>query len=465
MAKKKQQQFVCTECGEQHSKWSGKCDSCGAWSTLVEFFESSMPKNPKSGQGSELKFKSVQELASSKSKNKDRIKTGISDVDEVLGGGIVAASVNLISGEPGIGKSTLIMQIASAVANSDSGSDSKNQVLYVSGEESAEQVASRASRLNLLDSSSSKDSETLGIVSSTSTDDIAATILKLKPTLAIIDSIQTMACSEVNSATGSVSQVTNSTHILTQAAKSAGTALFIVGHVTKEGSLAGPKMLEHLVDVVLNLEGDRYGGFKILRAIKNRYGSTSEAGIFNMTDKGLEQVQNPSESLLAERQVTDGSIVFAAMEGTRPLLVEVQALVNRTNFGYPKRASSGFDLNRLNLLVAVLTRRTKLNLNDFDIYINVVGGIKLAEPAADLAVAMAIASAAKGLSLNQDLAVAGELGLSGEIRRIPNLPKREAEAKKLGFKGLLAPKPDSKSNFIQEAKSLREVLNTWFTVK
>ena len=224
-------------------------------------------------------------------------------------------------------------------------------------------------------------------------------------------------------------------------------------------------MLEHLVDVVLNLEGDRYGGFKILRAIKNRYGSTSEAGIFNMTDNGLEQVQNPSESLLAERQVTDGSIVFAAMEGTRPLLVEVQALVNRTNFGYPKRASSGFDLNRLNLLVAVLTRRTKLNLNDFDIYINVVGGIKLAEPAADLAVAMAIASAAKGLSLNQDLAVAGELGLSGEIRRIPNLPKREAEAKKLGFKGLLAPKPDSKSNFIQEAKSLREVLNTWFTVK
>lgn len=444
--------FVCTECGEDYSKWAGKCENCGAWSTLVEFKESSASKNPKSGQGSQLQFKSIKEISKNGDGASTRLKTNISDVDDVLGGGMVEASVNLIAGEPGIGKSTLIMQLAAAIANSS------GQVLYVSGEESAEQVASRASRLGL-------SSDNLGIVSSTSTDDIAETILKLKPKLVVIDSIQTMACSEVASATGSVSQVTNSTHILTQAAKSSGTALIIVGHVTKEGSLAGPKMLEHLVDVVLNLEGDRYGGFKILRAVKNRYGSTSEAGIFNMTEKGLEQVDNPSQSLLAERQVTDGSIVFAAMEGTRPILVEVQALVNKTNFGYPKRTASGFDINRLNLLTAVLTRRTKLNLNDYDIYINVVGGIKLTEPAADLAVAMAIASAAKGVSLKQDLAVAGELGLSGEIRRIPSLDKREAEAKKLGFQGLLSPSSGSKSKFIQEAKSLREVLNTWFSAK
>lgn len=452
MAKRPAVKFVCTECGEDYSKWAGKCENCGAWSTLVEFKESSASKNPKSGQGSQLQFKSIKEISKNGDGTSTRLKTNISDVDDVLGGGIVEASVNLIAGEPGIGKSTLIMQLAAAIANS------AGQVLYVSGEESAEQVASRASRLGL-------SSDNLGIVSSTSTDDIAETILKLRPKLVVIDSIQTMACYEVASATGSVSQVTNSTHILTQAAKSSGTALIIVGHVTKEGSLAGPKMLEHLVDVVLNLEGDRYGGFKILRAVKNRYGSTSEAGIFNMTEKGLEKVDNPSQSLLAERQVTDGSIVFAAMEGTRPILVEVQALVNKTNFGYPKRTASGFDINRLNLLTAVLTRRTKLNLNDYDIYINVVGGIKLTEPAADLAVAMAIASAAKGVGLKQDLAVAGELGLSGEIRRIPSLDKREAEAKKLGFQGLLSPSSGSKSKFIQEAKSLREVLNTWFSAK
>jgi DNA repair protein RadA/Sms len=449
MAKKNTTKFVCTECGEDYSKWTGKCENCGNWNTLVEFIESNLSKNPKSGQGSALKFKGIKEISKNGDGTSTRLKTNISDVDEVLGGGIVEASVNLIAGEPGIGKSTLIMQIAASIANSS------GQVLYVSGEESAEQVASRASRLGLA-------SENLGIVSSTSTDDIAETILKLKPKLVVIDSIQTMACSEVSSATGSVSQVTNSTHILTQAAKASGTALIIVGHVTKEGSLAGPKMLEHLVDVVLNLEGDRYGGFKILRAVKNRYGSTSEAGIFNMTEKGLQQVDNPSQSLLAERQVTDGSIVFAAMEGTRPILVEVQALVNKTNFGYPKRAASGFDQNRLNLLVAVLTRRTKLNLSEHDIYINVVGGIKLTEPAADLAVAMAIASAAKGLSLKQDLAVAGELGLSGEIRRIPHLEKRISEAKKLGFKGLLAPSSGSKSTFVNDAKNLREVLNSCF---
>ncbi len=449
MAKKKETKFVCSNCGEDYTKWTGRCENCGAWNTLVEFFEPKLSANPKSGVGKELQLKSVKEINKTNKQESSRLKTNITDVDNVLGGGLVEASVNLIAGEPGIGKSTLIMQIAASI------SDSIGKVVYVSGEESAEQVASRAARLKV-------KSDNLAIVSSTSTDDIAETILKLKPKLIVVDSIQTMACSEVTSATGSVSQVTNSTHILTQAAKASGTALIIVGHVTKEGSLAGPKILEHLVDVVLNLEGDRYGGFKILRAIKNRYGSTSEAGIFEMTESGLRQVDNPSQSLLAERQVTDGSIVFAAMEGTRPILVEVQALVTKTNFGYPKRAASGFDLNRLNLLTAVLTRRTKLNLGEYDIYINVVGGIKLNEPAADLAVAMAIASAAKGLNLKEDLAVAGELGLSGEIRRIPHLEKRINEAKKLGFKGLLAPASGSKSTFIKDAKNLREVLNSCF---
>lgn len=452
MAKKKDVQFVCNNCGENFSKWQGKCENCGAWNSLVEFIEAKISNNPKAGIGSALNYKPISEIA--ENAESSRLQTGLSDADDVLGGGIVHASVNLIAGEPGIGKSTLIIQIASNIAKQ------YGNVLYVSGEESAEQVAARARRLNL---DSENPNQTLGIVSSTSTDDIAATILKGKLSLVIIDSIQTMACSGVTSATGSVSQVTNSTHILTQAAKAAGTALIIVGHVTKEGSLAGPKMLEHLVDVVLNLEGDRYGGFKILRAIKNRYGSTTEAGIFEMSDKGLIQVDNPSKSLLAERQITDGSIVFAAMEGNRPLLVEVQALVTKTSFGYPKRTSSGFDLNRLNLLIAVLTRRTKLNLGEYDVYINVVGGLKLNEPAADLAVAMAIASAAKGVSLKQDLAVAGELGLSGEIRRITNLEKRATEAKKLGLSGLLAPASGSKSTFIQDARNLREVLNSTFS--
>jgi DNA repair protein RadA/Sms len=301
-----------------------------------------------------------------KSQKSERLKTAVADVDTVLGGGFVAGSVNLIAGQPGIGKSTLLMQLAAQL--------SKNQqVLYVSGEESLEQVSMRAGRIT------PKDQKVL-LASSTRSDDIAQTILTGAYKVVIVDSIQTVSCQSVASAPGSVSQITNSTYLLTQAAKQSGTTLIVVGHVTKEGSIAGPKLLEHLVDVVLNLEGDRYGGFKVLRAVKNRYGSTAEVGIFDMKDTGLEPVSNPSAVLLAERQVADGSIVMAAMEGTRPILVEIQALVNRTSFGYPKRAASGFDLNRLNLLTAVLTRRTKLDLSEYDVYINVVGGIKITEP-------------------------------------------------------------------------------------
>ena len=279
----------------------------------------------------------------------------------------------------------------------------------------------------------------------------------------IVDSIQTIAANAIASAAGSVSQITNSTQLISYAAKQAGTALILVGHVTKEGSIAGPKVLEHVVDVVLQLEGDRYGGFKVLRAVKNRYGSTNEAAILEMKDDGLMPVENPSAALLAERQVSDGSVVLATMEGTRPLLVEVQALVNRTSYGYPKRTASGLDINRLNLLIAMLERRTKLNLADHDIYVNVVGGIRISEPAADLAVVMAIASAAKGMQLKSNAVVFGEVGLSGEIRHVPYADKRIAEAKKLGFDAAIGPVSSAlkKEKNYYGIKDVRSALNTF----
>ena len=287
----------------------------------------------------------------------------------------------------------------------------------------------------------------------------------------IVDSIQAVAVNEINSAAGNVSQITNSTQLLSAAAKATNTALLLVGHVTKEGSIAGPKVLEHIVDVVLQLEGDRYGGFKILRAAKNRYGSTNETGIFEMGEGGLKAVDNPSAALLAERQVSDGSIVHATMEGSRPLLVEVQALVNPTSYGYPKRTASGIDLNRVNLLVAMLERRTKLKLADRDIYVNIVGGIRLSEPAADLAVCMAIASASKGMQLKKNAVVFGEVGLSGEVRHVPFLEKRIAEAKKLGFEAAIGPAVRSgnpstslrarKPDFLLPVRDIRSALNTF----
>lgn len=438
-------QFTCQECGAKHSKWAGRCSNCGAWNSLVEEMPISRDAALSSVQGTALKPTEVGKVT--KSQKKERLKTDTRDVDTVLGGGFVAGSVNLIAGQPGIGKSTLLMQLAAKLSI-------HHKMLYISGEESLEQVSLRASRIT-------PEKQNVMLASSTSSDDIAQTILTGNYDAVIVDSIQTVSCKAVSSAPGSVSQITNSTYLLTQAAKQTNTTLIVVGHVTKEGSIAGPKLLEHLVDVVLNLEGDRYGGFKVLRAIKNRYGSTSEVGIFDMTDKGLIEVDNPSSVLLAERQVADGSIVLAAMEGTRPILVEVQALVNRTSFGYPKRAASGFDLNRLNLLTAVLTRRTKLDLSEFDVYINIVGGIKITEPAADLAVCMAIASAAKGLKLEKDAVVFGEVGLSGEVRHVPNIEKRLKEAKHLGFKLSIGPRTDTKSPQLHSVTSLKEALNTY----
>ncbi len=438
-------QFVCQECGARHSKWAGRCSTCGAWNSLVEELPASKDAALAAIKGSALKPQLIGVV--NEAKTIGRQKTGVSDVDTVLGGGFVSGSVNLIAGQPGIGKSTLLMQLAAQLAK-------KHKVLYISGEESIEQVSLRASRI------APRDQHVL-LASSTNSDDIAQTILTSEYQVVIVDSIQTVSCQSVASAPGSVSQITNSTYLLTQAAKQSGTTLIVVGHVTKEGSIAGPKLLEHLVDVVLNLEGDRYGGFKVLRAVKNRFGSTAEVGIFDMKESGLEPVSNPSAVLLAERQVADGSIVMAAMEGTRPILVEIQALVNRTSFGYPKRAASGFDLNRLNLLTAVLTRRTKLDLSEHDVYINVVGGIKITEPAADLAVCMAIASAAKGMKLKDDAVVFGEVGLSGEVRHVPYIEQRLKEVKHLGFKKSIGPKSEKRSTILSSVSSVKEALNTY----
>lgn len=444
--------YVCSNCGAISTTWTGRCRVCGEWNTLQEQVE--VTTSTAGASGNKLKIESISKAAATKTK---RISTRISDVNSVLGGGVVAGSVNLLAGQPGMGKSTLLLQIANNIASS-------HKILYISGEESGQQIALRAERLGT-------KAKSLQLAVSTVTNDIASTIASGDFEVVIVDSVQSIAVNEIASAAGNISQVTNSTQLLSAAAKSTNTALILVGHVTKEGSIAGPKVLEHIVDVVLQLEGDRYGGFKILRAVKNRYGATTEAGIFEMTDKGMEAVSNPSAALLAERQASDGSVVHATMEGSRPLLVEIQALVNPTNYGYPKRTASGIDLNRVNLLIAVLEKRTKLKLADRDIFVNVVGGIRLGEPAADLAVCMAIASAAKGMQLKKNAVVFGEVGLSGEIRHVPFLEKRLAEAQKLGFEAVIGPVVRSgslstrsrqgKPAFLLPVENVRSALNTF----
>jgi len=439
-------QFVCQNCGASYGKWTGKCENCGEWNTLVEQAPVSGGKSVVAKSASSGRVLTPQTMRTiSAEKTTKRLATGFSDFDEVLGGGILPGGVILMAGQPGIGKSTLLLQVAAHVAKG-------TPVLYASGEESASQVKLRAERLG------AEKSEELNFIASTSADDIAATIRSGAYKLVIIDSIQTLALDEITSAPGTVSQITNSSNVIIRAAKEAGAAVVLVGHVTKEGSIAGPKVLEHLVDVVLQFEGDRYGGFKIVRAAKNRFGSTNEAAIFEMINEGLRLVVNPSAALLAERQDADGSVVLATLEGTRPLLVEIQALVNPTSFGYPKRTASGFDLNRLNLLIAVLERRTKLNLSDKDIYINVVGGLRLNDQAADLAICMAIASAAAGRRIDDGVVVFGEVGLGGEIRSAIGADRRVAEAKKLGFTKAIAPAFGAKNSFIKGVSDLRTAL-------
>jgi DNA repair protein RadA/Sms len=413
-------QYVCQSCGATSPKWAGRCDSCGAWNSFVE--TATVRTGGTGGTAIAAKPEKLKEVAARKL---PRINTKIDEVNQVLGGGIVPGSITLLSGDPGIGKSTLVLQLAAEIA-------AKQLVLYVSGEESANQIKMRADRLGVT-------AEGLELLGETNVDTVAATIENGDYGLVIIDSIQTMAVEALTGAAGSVGQITASAQMLQRIAKQKHIAMIIIGHVTKEGNIAGPKVLEHLVDVVLYLEGDRYGSFKALRGIKNRFGSTSEVGIFEMQDKGLVPVPNPSEALLAERQEAPGSVVLATVEGTRPILVEVQALVSRSVFGYPKRTASGFDLNRLNLLVAVLTKRAGLNLSDQDIYVNIIGGLKITEPAADLAIILAIASAFKNQPVAHNLIAFGEVGLSGEIRSVSNVSGRLAEAKKLGFRYAIGP--------------------------
>lgn len=439
-------QFICQNCGSVSPKWSGRCDNCGQWNSLVEQFINDKGKSIVSKGASMGNILTPQPIGKILSTQENlRLSLKIKDLDTVLGGGIVPGSSVLIAGQPGIGKSTLLLQISDKIANT-------KPVLYISGEESSNQVKLRAKRLGIV------NNKNLHFIASNNTGDIAATIRSGKYGLVIIDSIQTMSIDDIASAPGTVSQITNSTNIIIRSAKQSNAAVVLVGHVTKEGYIAGPKVLEHLVDVVLQFEGDRYGGFKIIRASKNRFGSTNEAAIFEMTDKGLSIVKNPSATLLAERQNLDGSVVLATIEGNRPLLVEIQALVNPTSFGYPKRTASGFDINRLNLLVAVLERRTKLRLADKDIYINVVGGLKLDDQAADLAICMAIASAAAGKKLADKIVVFGEVGLGGEIRSVTAVDRRINEAKKLGFSLAIGPKALTNNNFIRGVRDLRTAL-------
>jgi len=379
-------------------------------------------------------------LAELKSDRVKRFSSGMAELDQVLGGGVVPGAVMLLSGDPGVGKSTLVLQVASAVGGS-------SPSLYVSGEESVQQIKLRAERLKVKQTG-------IVVAAETDADAIAQTILEGGYGLVIVDSIQTMATSTLTGSPGTVGQITATAQIIASAAKQSHTAVIIIGHVTKEGNIAGPKILEHLVDVVLYLEGERYGVFKALRGVKNRFGATDEVGIFEMGQVGMVAVANPSKALLAERQTGPGSVVFPTMEGTRPLLVEVQALVSPTIFGYPKRTAVGFDLNRLNLLLAVMNKRAGLNLNTQDVYVNVVGGLKVTEPASDLAIILSIASAHKNQALPSDIVAYGEVGLSGEVRSVGSTDRRLAEAKKLGFDRAIAPKLGAKSQDVLAARDV-----------
>ena len=415
--------FSCQNCGASYARWMGKCENCSAWNSLVE--EVSGPAI-KAGKTVSAAAVTAERLDAIKSNDRPRFSTGLAEVDQVLGGGIVPGSVLLLSGDPGIGKSTLVLQIAAALA-------AERKVLYVSGEESTAQIKLRADRLKLTGG-------TLELLSETAVDTIVATLATGAYDLVIIDSIQTMAVDALTGAPGTVGQITASSQALQAVAKQRSIATLIIGHVTKDGTIAGPKILEHLVDVVLYLEGDRYGSFKALRGIKNRFGSTSEVGIFEMEERGLMPVPNPSAALLAERQPGPRSVVLATLEGTRPLLVEVQALVAPTSFGYPKRTAVGFDLNRLNLLVAVLAKRAGVNLSSADIYVNVVGGLRITEPAADLAIILSIVSAHSDIAVPGDLVAFGEVGLNGEVRSVSQVAKRLAEAKRLGLTRAIGPR-------------------------
>jgi len=418
--------YICEQCAYESPKWIGKCPECEAWNS---FQEETVEKNT-AKSAPEGKILTATPLIHDENVE-TRINTRIEELNRVLGGGMVKGSLILLSGEPGIGKSTLTLQICNQIAGQ------KLKVLYVSGEESQHQIASRAHRLDM--------KENVDFIGETQFEHILATLENSKPDCVIIDSIQVMHSSDVGSLAGSISQVRYCTEKMMEFAKRTGTPVILIGHVTKDGNLAGPRVLEHLVDTVLFLEGERYQNLRMLRSMKNRFGPTHEVGIFEMNDQGLVEVKNPSELFLEGRKKDSfGSTITATVEGTRPLLLEVQALTNLTAFGYPKRAGSGFDNNRLQLLLAVIQKHLRLNLANQDVYVNIVGGFRLDEPAADLAVVMAIISSLTQNPMAPDSIYIGEIGLSGEIRSVSDLAKRVNEAEKLGFKKIYVPKMSKK---------------------
>jgi DNA repair protein RadA/Sms len=424
--------FSCQNCGYQSPKWLGRCPDCNSWNSFVE--EDYVAPSAKSKERTALYKDEPVLLKDVEVKEADRLKTEISELDRVLGGGIVKGSVVLIGGDPGVGKSTISLQV------SDQLSRQGHKILYVSGEESVSQTKLRAKRLG------HPGVGNLYIVNQTDLSFIVEYIKKINPSAVIIDSIQVIFEPSISSSPGSVSQVRECAGILTQLAKTTGTSIFIIGHVTKEGTIAGPRVLEHIVDTVLYFEGDRFSIYRILRAVKNRFGSTNEIGVFEMSSSGLAEVKNPSEIFLSERpKDVSGSVVTSILEGSRPLLVEIQSLVSKSSFGYARRRAQGFDYNRLALLVAVLEKRIGLSLEADDIFVNVAGGIKIEDPAADLAVAVAVASAFREQLVMPEAIVLGEVGLAGEIRSISQAALRINEAEKLGFKHCIIPKNNCKN--------------------
>lgn len=434
MAKGKKTVFFCQNCGHEESKWLGQCPACKEWNTFVEEKVTvSRGSTSAASEAGKERVSKVVTLSSVSVEEDERIRTGIAELDRVLGGGIVQGSLVLVGGDPGIGKSTLLLQVCQRL------SDAGKNVLYISGEESGKQIKLRANRMGTF-------SEHLYLLCETNLELIRQTIERQKPDMVVIDSIQTMYNEEVSSAPGSVSQVRESTNILMQLAKGMNISIFIVGHVTKEGTVAGPRVLEHMVDTVLYFEGDRHASYRILRGVKNRFGSTNEIGVFEMRKEGLVEVENPSEFMLSGRpEHASGSVVACAMEGTRPILMEIQALVCRSNFGMPRRTAAGLDYNRVNLLMAVLEKRSGLPLSNYDAYVNIAGGIRMNEPAADLGIVMAIASSYKNRVIPEDTIVFGEVGLSGEVRAVSMPEQRVAEARKLGFKTCIIPEVSVKS--------------------
>ena len=437
MAKAKTTAFFCKECGYESSKWLGQCPACRAWNTLVEepvagTASAAGKGRMSSDRGAGRAVAKPALLSEIRLEQEDRISTGFKELDRVLGDGIVAGSLVLVGGDPGIGKSTLLLQVCRHLAADG------QKVLYISGEESLKQIKMRANRIGTVTGE-------LRFLSETNLERIEAVIDQEKPQIVVIDSIQIMYREEITSAPGSVSQVRESTGVLMQIAKSRGIAIFVVGHVTKEGVVAGPRVLEHMVDTVLYLEGERYFSYRILRGVKNRFGSTNEVGMFEMQSEGMKEITNPSSVLISERKDNPpGSVIVAAMEGTRPLLIELQALTTLSVYGLPRRTANGIDYNRLTLLIAVLEKKLGFALGNQDVYLNVVSGIKISEPAVDLGIIISCASSFKNISIPTDTVVIGEVGLTGEVRAVNLIDKRLKEAEKLGFKTCIIPESNKK---------------------